>query len=50
MAMFVFWYQNGFFLDAKNSEVVSVMLEVTAENLSEEALSEWIRSRIRPRH
>ncbi|MBM3240673.1 type II toxin-antitoxin system death-on-curing family toxin [Candidatus Poribacteria bacterium] len=50
MAMFVFLYQNGFFLDAPNSEVVSVMLEVTAGNLSEDALSEWIRSRMRSRH
>ncbi|MBM3242818.1 type II toxin-antitoxin system death-on-curing family toxin [Candidatus Poribacteria bacterium] len=50
MAMFVFLYQNGFFLDAPNSEVVSVMLEVTEGNLSEDALSEWIQSRIHPRH
>ena len=49
MAMFVFLYQNGFFLDAENSEVVSVMLGVTEGNLSEEALSEWLRSRLRPR-
>jgi death-on-curing protein len=49
MAMFVFLYQNGFFLEAENSEVVSVMLLVTEGNWSEKALSEWIRSRIRPR-
>jgi len=49
MAMFVFLYQNGFFLDAENSEVVSVMLGVTEGNLSEEALSEWLRSRLCPR-
>jgi len=46
MAMFVFLYQNGFFLDAENSEVVSVMLGVTEGNLSEEALSGWLRSRL----
>jgi len=49
MAMFVFLYQNGFSLDAPNSEVVSVMLEVIEGNLSEEELSEWLRSRLRPR-
>ena len=49
MAMFVFLYQNGFFLDAENSEIVSVMLGVAEGNLSEEALSEWLRSRLRPR-
>jgi len=46
MAMFVFLYQNGFFLDAENFEVVSVMLKVAARNLSEEALSGWLRSRL----
>ncbi|MFQ6114273.1 MAG: type II toxin-antitoxin system death-on-curing family toxin [bacterium] len=49
MAMFVFLYQNGFFLDAENSEVISVMLDVTAGNLSEGELSEWLRSKLRPR-
>ena len=49
MAMFVFLYQNGFFLDAPNSEVISVMLEVTEGNLSEEELSEWLRAKLSPR-
>ena len=50
MAMFVFLYQNGFFLDSPNSEVISVMLDVAAGNLSEDTLSKWIQSRIRSRH
>lgn len=49
MAMFVFLYQNGFFLDAPNSEVISVMLEVTEGNLSAEELSEWLRAKLSPR-
>ena len=44
VTMAVFLGLNGYGIDATEEEVVAVMLELAAGDLSEEALTEWIRS------
>lgn len=44
-----FLMKNGFILDATNSELVPIFLDLAAGEISEEELAEWLRQRIHPR-
>lgn len=46
MAMFVFLYQNGFFLDADNTEIVVVISDVITRKINENELAEFLRTNI----
>lgn len=44
-----FLVKNGFGLDATNSELVPIFLDLAAGELSEDELAEWLRQRIERR-
>ncbi|MCH9648278.1 MAG: type II toxin-antitoxin system death-on-curing family toxin [Deltaproteobacteria bacterium] len=49
MAMYVFLSLNGLELEALEEEVVEIMLDVAAGDLSEEELAAWLRDKLEPR-
>jgi death on curing protein len=48
-AMYVFLGVNGYRLVAPEPEVVRVMLDVAAGNLTEDGLAAWVRAHLEPR-
>lgn len=46
MAMYVFLGTNGMELDAEEAEAVEIMWDLARGEVTEDALAEWLRSRI----